>query len=323
MKLASIEIVREIKPHTNADKLELATVQGWQTVVKKGEFKAGDHCVFVPPDTILPEAPWSAFLKDKNRPDKPIRLKTAKIRGEYSQGLVLPLSVLPLGSKEWHESADVGGELGIKKYEKEVSLAISGEQRGNFPTWVAPKTDEDNGLSNLSLVERVLREPVIVTLKLDGSSCTIVAEDGKIENACSRNVDLVDDGKNAFWFAAKKLKLNGFSGVIQGELMGPGIQGNQLGLNEPTLYVFQVKQNDLWQDYPAIKKLSEQFGCPCVPTVWACNTTTLADLQNLADNLTIREGVLAEGIVVRPQSAKANGNGRPLGFKLINRNYGE
>ena len=110
MKLASIEVIKEIAPHSNADSLEIAKVLGWQIIVRKGEFKAGESVVFIPIDTILPDAEWSAFLK---KGGKPIRLNTIRLRGEYSQGLVQPLSILPEHVRGWQEGADVGGELGV------------------------------------------------------------------------------------------------------------------------------------------------------------------------------------------------------------------
>lgn len=312
MKTASIESIVSIKPHPNAERLELATVLGWQCVVKKGEFKPGDQIVFVPIDTILPKEPWTEFLGDK------LRVRTIKLRGEYSQGIVFPTSILP-GGRVWHEGADVGCELGVKKYEKEIPLAISGTQRGNFPSYLAPKTDEDNGLSNPRLVEHVLSFDCEATLKLDGSSCTVIVEDSKITHVCSRNVDLMESDSNAFWHAARKLDLHRIHGtwVVQGELMGPGIQGNQLGLTEPTLYVFQVKTDGgSW-----MRNVGFPTQVPFVASVPA--GTTLEDLQKLADKQVLPNGRPAEGIVVRPVGMPASGVGRPLGFKIINRNYGE
>jgi len=311
MKTASIERIAAIKPHPNADRLELATVLGWQCIVKKGEFRVDELIVFVPIDTILPETPWTEFLKGN------LRVKTIKLRGEWSQGVVFPASILP--GKVWNEGADVGAELGVKKYEKEIPLALSGTQKGNFPAYLAPKTDEDNGLSNPRLVEHVLSYDCEATLKLDGSSCTVIVEDSKITHVCSRNVDLMESDSNAFWHAARKLDLLWMHGtwVIQGELMGPGIQGNQLGLTEPTLYVFQVKRPDgIW---------SPNAGFPNqVPFVASVPAgTTLEDLQKLADAQVLPNGKPAEGIVVRPVGMPASGIGRPLGFKTINRNYGE
>ncbi len=316
MKLASIETITEIRAHPNADRLELAKVLGWQTIVKKGEFKVGDNIVFVPIDTILPDAPWSAFLK---KGDSPIRLRTIKLRGEYSQGLVLPRSVLPECAQSWHVGADVGGELGIRKFEKEIPACLSGVMRSTFPTFLVSKTDEDNGLSHPAIVAEVLRRPVSVTQKLDGSSCTIIVENGIVTHVCSRNMSLEESETNAFWKVARKGNWAGFTGVVQGELMGPGVQGNQLGLTEPTLYVFQIREEGRWN--PPDKAF--MLGYQRVPFLGVLENATLEELQRIADEQKLPNGEPAEGVVVRPTDYPASGVGRPLGFKIINRNYGE
>jgi len=334
MKLASIETIKEIRSHSNADRLEIATILGWQSVVKKGEFKAGDKVVFIVIDTILPSAPWSEFLADKKNPDKPIRLRTVKLRGEFSQGLVLPITVLPPHVQDWQEGADVGGELQIRKFEKEVPAQLSGIAKCTFPRSFAPRTDEDNGLSNPELVEAVTRHMVDITLKLDGSSCTIIVDQGKIIHVCSRNMSLVESNSNAFWIAAKKLLIpSPFTGVIQGELMGPGIQGNQLELSEPTLYVFQISQNGKWMELHRATAECELMDVPHVPIVIqavggsqateAESGVSIDSLQDLADSQTLPNGKPAEGIVVRPIHMPSSSEGRPLSFKIINRNYGE
>lgn len=329
MKLASIETIKEIVSHSGADKLEIAKILGWQSIVKKGEFKAGDKVVFVVIDTILPNAPWSEFLADKSNPEKPIRLRTVKLRGEYSQGLVLPLTVLPENVQGWHEGADVGGALNIKKYEKEIPAQLSGEVLGGFPSFLAAQTDEDNGLSYPDLVDEVLKhEYITVTKKLDGSSCTIIIEDKQIKYVCSRRLSLKETEQNSFWRVARKLDLSKLSDgryVIQGELMGPGIQGNQLKLIEPELFVFQINYNgDFYPYVDMVYDCRNNLKCKYVPHVDDFHTISpisVEDLQKLADSQVLPDGGAAEGIVVRPQSYINAGNGRPLSFKIINRNY--
>lgn len=329
MKLASIETIKEIVSHSGADKLEIAKILGWQSIVKKGEFKAGDKVVFVVIDTILPNAPWSEFLADKSNPEKPIRLRTVKLRGEYSQGLVLPLTVLPENVQGWHEGADVGGALNIKKYEKEIPAQLSGEVLGGFPSFLAAQTDEDNGLSYPDLVDEVLKhEYITVTKKLDGSSCTIIIEDKEIKYVCSRRLSLKETEQNSFWRVARKLDLSKLSDgryVIQGELMGPGVQGNQLKLIEPELFVFQINYNgDFYPYVDMVYDCRNNLKCKYVPHIDDFHTISpisVEDLQKLADSQTLPDGSAAEGIVVRPQSYKNAGNGRPLSFKIINRNY--
>lgn len=176
----------------------------------------------------------------------------------------------------------------------------------------------------------VLRShPILsVTLKLDGSSCTVVVEDGQILDVCSRNLSLKDDSKNGFWRAVKKLDFSGLTGrwVIQGELMGPGVQGNQLELKEPTLYVFQVRnENGTWLDRDAMLVFCREIGADAVPLVIAGVTAgyDLPALQAEADAVKLPNGKPAEGIVIRPSRGIQFGNGRPASFKIINRNYAD
>lgn len=94
MKLASFETITEILPIEGADKIEIARVQGWQSVIRKGEYKVGDQVIFVPIDTVLTPRPWNEFLWDKKDPSKPIRVKTVKLKGVISSGLIFAIENL-------------------------------------------------------------------------------------------------------------------------------------------------------------------------------------------------------------------------------------
>ena len=89
MKLASIELISEIKPHPNADKLELAKVLGYTCIVEKGKYTAGDAVVLIQPDTVLPDESWAEMFKKRGN-----RVKAIRLRGHFSFGIVMPLTVL-------------------------------------------------------------------------------------------------------------------------------------------------------------------------------------------------------------------------------------
>ena len=110
-KLASIRKISEIKPIDGADNIEIAIVDGWEVVVKKGEYIAGDLTVYIEIDSLLPAIPCFEFMKDRK-----YKVKTAKIRGVYSQGLCIPLSILPAGTNI-KEGLDVTDILHIRKFE--------------------------------------------------------------------------------------------------------------------------------------------------------------------------------------------------------------
>jgi RNA ligase (TIGR02306 family) len=335
MKLASIEIIKSIKNHNNADSLELLEVLGWQVVAKKGIHKEGDKVVFITIDTIVPRYSWSEFLVDQKNPDKPIRIKNIKLRGEYSSGLVIPLSEFP---EQFAETTVVGENLtellGIQKYVKEIPANLSGETLGDFPTGIISKTDEDNGLNDPELVDRVLShdDHITITQKLDGSSVTLIVENGELSQVCTRNLSKKETENNTFWKAARKLTIpKNWTGVIQGELCGNGIQRNQLKLQDVKIFVFQISQDRKYMNYEDMKSFCENsLHCDVVPLVvkfevdatiklW---TNPLQKLQELADQQKYPSGLDGEGIVVRPSSyPRSYSSRRPLGFKLINRNY--
>lgn len=331
MKLATIETIKSLKEHPNADKLEIAQVIGWQSVVQSGIHKEGDKVVFIVIDTIVPRCQWSEFLVDQKNPDKPIRLKMIKLRGEHSAGIVVPLNQFPASFELYDIGTDVTEMIGIQKYVKELPASLGGENVGDFPTHVASKTDEDNGLSDFKLVGEVIQHSVTITQKLDGSSCTVIVEDGKITQVCSRNLSKKETEKSTFWNAAKKLSsLPGFTGVIQGELCGPGIQQNTLRLSEPELFVFQVKKQDgNYMNYQEMKGFCNvELKCNVVPFITetsfvGCDVdTAIIKLQDLADQQLLPNKKPAEGIVIRPTDyPRSYESRRPLGFKIINRNY--
>lgn len=334
MKLASIETIKKIREHSNADSLEICEILGWQTVVKKGIHKEGDLVVFITIDSIVPRCDWSEFLIDQKNPDKPLRIKNIKLRGEYSSGLVIPLTEFPIQFTSCDEGYDLTEILGVTKYIKEIPANLSGENVGDFPTHLAPKTDEDNGLNDPSLVEEVFNsdDEVTITSKIDGSSCTLVVEDGKLVQVCSRNLSKKETDNSTFWNASKKLKFpEGWNGIIQGEIAGNGIQKNQLKIEGITLFVFQISQNGVYMNYDEMKDFCENtLECDVVPllkklrvkeTIRLWNNP-LAKLQEYADKQKYPSGLNAEGIVVRPSNyIRSRNSRRPLGFKLINRNY--
>lgn len=324
MKLASIELISEIQPHLNADKLEIVKILNWQCVVKKNLHTIGEKIVYIPIDTLIPDKPWSEFLH-QNKNKKYVRLVANKLRGEVSRGLVLPITVLPEDMQKLDVGTDVGEVLGIKKYEKEVPSHLLDEVAGSFPTHIIPQTDEENGLSDPDLVKKVLESgPVTITQKLDGSSATIVIKDGKITHVCSRRIWLKENPESIFWIAAYKINIpKNWSGCIQAETVGPGIQKNQLRLFDPEFRVFNIKKdNGSFMNYIEMAMFCKELDLQPVPIIeYKAEGFEIDKLQDLANRQLLPNGKPAEGIVVRSLNYDVNEYGRPLGFKLINENY--
>lgn len=340
MKLASYEIITEILPIEGADRIELARVQGWQSVIRKGEFKVGDQVIFVPIDTVLAPSAWNQHLQDKNDPSKPIRLKTVKLRGVISQGLILRTSLVS-AQEIWDHSDDptedtsLAGMLGITKYEKPVPAHLAGQVAGDFPSHVLSRTDEDNLKSNIEVLEELRRCPCIVSsVKLDGTSATFIKEsDGKFR-VCSRNLELKDTESNVHWQMARKYNLAEkmiCGTAIQGEICGPGIQSNPMGLKEVTFFVFNYKDLDTGKYYNRIPE-AIKLEVPEVPidAYWnqeAFSLMSIDDLQNWTNKVFYENNKPAEGLVFRGiwcqtdeihYSKKLQ---KMLSVKIINQNY--
>ena len=114
--LAHVEKIVNIQPIEGADNIEVATVLGWKVVIaKKDGFNIGDKVVYIEIDSKVPERPEFEFLRDRK-----FRVRTIRLRGQYSQGLIMPLSILPNASYE--EGQDVTQELGIKYYVEEDNV---------------------------------------------------------------------------------------------------------------------------------------------------------------------------------------------------------
>jgi len=156
-KLVTLRKVKELLPIENADLIELAKIDGWQVVVKKGEFKVGDLAFYFEIDSFLPLEPEFEFLKKsslkKMLGKEGLRLKTIRLRGKLSQGLLLPYSVLKrffvenpfnvktIPNKENFEQ-DFSELFGVEKYEAPIPASIAGTTAGSFPYFI-PKTDEE------------------------------------------------------------------------------------------------------------------------------------------------------------------------------------
>lgn len=339
MELASFETITEILPIEGADRIEIARVQGWQSVIKKGEYKAGDSVIFVPIDTVLPPRPWNEFLWDKNDPAKPIRVRTVKLRGVVSQGLIFPRSLVS-AQEVWdhqddpREDTSIAGMLGITKYEKPVPAHLAGQVAGDFLSQFVSKTDEDNLLSNISVLEELKECPFVeATVKMDGTSATYIKELNGTFRVCSRNLELKDTESNVHWQMARKYNLSDTmspGSCIQGEICGPGIQSNPAGLKELTLFVFNYKDlstNKYYREVPEQIKLTA-LSVPrnCVWTREVFSQMTTDSLQAYVNTISYENNTPAEGLVFRGISLEdtlcySKVLQKMLSVKVINQNY--
>lgn len=285
-KLAHVEIIEKLEPIPGADKIEKATILGWEVVTQKDRFKVGDKCVYIEVDSILPAIPDFFFLEPRR-----YRIKTIKLRKQISQGLALTLEEAATASAQYFNNTrglcvalmnvgdDVTSSLGIKKHDpqglEEKRLAqeaaakrgpihkyllrfawyrnLHKKPAGKWPAWIC-KTDEERIQNIPSVLTKNKETEVYWAEKLDGQSGSysykkirlfgIIPKN--IFTVCSRNVWQKTKHASNYWNIADKydlkIKLRNYNKdlVIQGEIVGPGIQKNKYGLKELKFFVFTV-----------------------------------------------------------------------------------
>jgi RNA ligase (TIGR02306 family) len=319
-KLASIQKIRSLEPIEGADAIEKAQVLGWQLVVKKGEFKVGDFCVYCEIDSLLPDKPEFAFLKPRK-----MRIKTVKLKGQVSQGICFPLTILPQGTPI-SEGMEVSEILGITKYEPSIPAFLEGVMKGRFPSFI-PKTDEPRVQNMQDFLDQYQGENCYITEKIDGSSVTYYIRNGEF-GVCSRNMELVEDEKNSLWKYAReadlenKLRSLNKNLALQGEIVGENIQKNTLKLKGQTVFFFNVFDIDAYKylDFKEYISLIESLDLKTVPIVEE-EYTLENDINKLVEK-SIGKSLInpqgwREGIVIRSQKEQFI-NGERFSFKAVN-----
>lgn len=178
----------DVLPHPNADRLELAQIGGYRSIVKKGEYQKGDAVIYIPEDSIVPETILE-FLGLTGRlagPDKN-RVRAIRLRGILSQGLVVPLKPAPTEGDFYFLTfnpdetqaaiallfelgSDAASLLGIKKYEAPIPTSLAGE------VWNAGKARTISyDVENIKRYPSAFQEgeEVVMTEKLHGTFCGV------------------------------------------------------------------------------------------------------------------------------------------------------
>jgi len=326
-KLATVQQIAELLPIEGADAIEVARINGWNVVVKKGEFKVDEMAVFCEVDSFLPIQPEYEFLRKssyKKMSDgtEGFRLKTIRLRGQLSQGLLINyqtlISKLPPDENGRVDLPDMGEDvteiMGIVKYEPPIPACLAGQMKGNFPGFLN-KTDEER-VQNIpsSMYERYKSKgkKYYITEKLDGSSCTIYLR-GNEFGVCSRNIDLKETEGNTFWGVARQYNIEqilrehceytGFQTfALQGEVIGEGIQGNPYNIKGHQFHIFNLFYSDL--DYYAnideLIDFSKKYNLKVVPLLYkdinlpenGMECLKLAEGKSVLNSNTEREGVV-------------------------------
>jgi len=328
MSTASIQKIYNIQKHPNADSLSVAKVLGWQVVFNHTQhtYKENDLVVYVEIDSLLPDKPEFEFLRKLN-----FRIKAVTLRGVESAGIIFPLTILgtpvlhpmtfeAVGFNQNKDEAlkfeglgqDVSECIGASHYTKPVPVEMAGEAYGGLPGFLK-MTDEKNLRSFPDTIKALKEQPYYITRKDDGTSATYFINNGEF-GVCSRNVHLKPSITNLFWRLAEKYQIEkalreffpNRDVAIQGEIVGPNINGNHLGLKEAELHIFNVWyiNERMYGNMDCLLDFSIATKIPLVETL-ELGTAFKYDLDQLiqvANKQKYPNASPAEGIVIRSQN---------------------
>ena len=328
MKIATIETIKTIEKHPNADALDIATVLGYRCIVGRDAFSSGEKIVLIQPDTVLPDEPWAEMFRKRSN-----RVKACRLRGEWSFGIVMPFSTWA-DHMEFLSKLNVGIEvgyfLGVTKYEPPAPQDLSAA--GYLPRGL-PKTDEERWQN---IVDLPFGEVCDITLKIDGSSLSVYArklEDGSWETGVtSRSLRLKPECDNKYTQGVAKYDIlnkllaycqqHDVSLSLRGELYGNGIQGfgknphGQLPLNFAAFSVFNMDKLEYAgpSDSHYYEKICAELNIPVVPMLEKAVVLTPEHIQKYSAEIDKIDGKAFEGVVVKHAAGS---------FKIINLQYDE
>lgn len=321
-KLATIQKIKNIRKHPDADTLSIGNILGWQIIFNhiKDNYQENDLVIYICIDTIVPDHPEFEFLR-KNH----FRIKPIKLRHQESAGIVFPLSLLIAFGYNLPvvEGLDVTDIIKVTKYERPMSEELKGIALGHIPGFLII-TDEDNLRTYPDAISELYSRPYYISIKVDGSSGAFFVKDNEF-GVCSRRIHLKESETNGFWKIAKKYNIEtsiktefpDMNISINGEVYGPGIQGNPTGATELSIGIFNLFNIDkrYYLTYDEITNFCVKYNIPMVKVIEFGTSFgyTLEELIQLANKQKYSNDKFAEGIVIRSKE--------PFVSKILNKSW--
>jgi RNA ligase (TIGR02306 family) len=347
MSTLKVEIVAidGIIPHPNADKLDLAQVKGWQCVVQKDTFKIGDEAVYFPIDSILSEEVADKIFS----PEAKVkllgrRIKTIKLRGAISQGLLVPKSTLGLYE---HLGSDVTEKLGVKKYEPPIPGFQSTKGGMKKKDTHNPNFHRYTSIENINNYNKLFSpdDVVVITEKIHGTSARFgwvrKHPKSRFEKILqflellsewefvvgSHNIERKLEDNNVYSNIAKRLNLKTKlekGEVLYGEIYGPSIQkGYHYGCkkDEVSFVAFDLMRDEKFLSFPEFRFRCQELNLPKVPVLFSgpLRDAPIMELIKGASKL-YPEQSIREGFVIKPKYEQSSYIGRKI-LKAINPEY--
>ena len=371
--MAYVVTVKDVKPIEGKDRIEYVSFKenNYSVIAQKG-LKVNDKVVYVEVDSILPVDETFEFLRSRCFKESlnGFLIKAMKMNGLYSFGIVFKPSNLGLDASELKSKQDLTDTLGVRKYEpiedrspvenklpplkKRIKsllmrysltrpigrkLFVKSLEKEDFPTWLIPKSDEDNLANNPEWFEKYKNSDNYITVKMEGKSVTCYFEDKKflwfkksIFKVFGRNVPLTEK-KELEFFKSIGDKIKNSHVILQGEYCAPHVQRG-IYKNGSHFYIYKIRDllTNQYYTYEQMQNFASAHGLELVPLVdkKLSDFESIEDIYNFADRLYFKEGDISkiitnkskftknhEGIVVRSNDINKNN----WSFKVKSREY--
>ena len=334
--------IRDVEAHPNADRLEIVRFYGYQTVVRKGDFKRGDLAAFVPPDSVVADTEQFAFLKGK------LRIKACKLRGAVSQGLVIHA---PAGLGDGDDAAEV---LGITHYDPPPQSHASlrnATRLHNNQTKAPPVASPGYDLETIYKYYDAIPEGTLVevTEKIDGCNARFLYNKGKFYCG-SRQLWRADDGADLWWNVLhankwlQRLCKHNPGHVVYGEVYG-WVQSLRYGAKDGQYWfrVFDIYSRNRFlapaERYAMIEgalaetlwdRVKSLFGYKVnrpslsgvhVPIVRRATPYSFKEITKLAEGESIIANHIREGVVIKPLVEMSDPRIGRLALKAVSPSY--
>ena len=337
--LASIQVISDLQRIEGKDRIVLATVLGWHVIVQKSEYQIGDKCVYVEVDSQLPEKPEFEFLRSKNFRIKTMKMAGVVSQGICFPMSILPERKKEYYVGE--DVTDILGITKYEPYIEDVTAQPTSKKKNpltkikwlmrfqwyrkfvlprrisdSFPAFIQ-KTDEIRIQTIPQILQHKIDTKFVATEKIDGTSGTyaLVRHKRKFLKdkfeyiVCSRNRRLTPDN-SIYWAVSqkydienvlKKLISDHHRIVLQGECIGPKVQGNKYKVSRPQFYAFNLIVDGKRLGSLFARSLLKEVHIPFVPIVDEdfILPDTVDDMLAVAHAQSAIGDTLREGLVVR------------------------
>ena len=320
MSIFKVEVVEisSVDSHPNADRLDILSINGmaYQVISAKGNFETGDLAFYFPIDSVIPDKYVEEFGIGSYYSK---RLRAAKLRGVFSEGLLIPVSEDFTGNI----GDDYTEHFGITKYEYPIPKTMNGDMENHVGHYKFPAPQHLKRYLDMFAEG----EEVVITEKIHGTNFTVLVDAVSTVRIGSHNYFWKDNetNKNLVYIRAyhenEALQKLPADTQVFGEIYGVqdikyGLKNGQIGIA-----LFAVRRNGKFLDYQDFAAFCQEFNLPTAPLLYfGTYSQEIVSKFNNKDSA-LSSDCMMEGVVIQPAIERTHPLFTRVALKLISDRY--